>query len=271
MCGSILDQSAPADGPDGAGDGFGEGGPRGALGGALGGEAGQPLWAAVSARLLTAMADGRLPDGARLPPERALAAEHGVAVGTLRRALADLEARGLLERRQGSGNYARRAGLSRALYGFFRLEPVAGAGEPTADLVSLERLAVPAGVPLGAPRAHRIRRVRRLGGTAAALEEVWLDHPGALSRADVGDSLYLSYRAALGVEVAATTDRLGVAPMPAWGPAGAGLVAGRPSGHARREARAADGALVEVSDTWFDPDRARYVTRQGRDAPGARA
>ena len=218
----------------------------------------------LSARLLTEMAEGRLPDGARLPPERDLAARHGVAVGTVRRALAELQARGLLDRRQGSGNYARTANLAHELYGFFRLEPVAGDGTPTADLLACERLARPACVALPSPEATRIRRLRRLGGVPAALEEVWLDGAHRLDPEAVGDSLYLAYRAQLGLVVAAAVDRVGVAPMPGWGgPLAPDLPAGRPSGYVEREARERGGAVAEVSRTWFDPDRARYVTRQG--------
>ena len=40
--------------------------------------------------LIRDIAAGRLSEGERLPPEREMAAELGIAVGTLRQALADL-------------------------------------------------------------------------------------------------------------------------------------------------------------------------------------
>jgi len=42
-----------------------------------------PLYAVVERHLLREIMAGRLADGARLPPEREMAAEFGVAVGTL--------------------------------------------------------------------------------------------------------------------------------------------------------------------------------------------
>ena len=256
------DGASPRPGPAQRGTPGATGGGRGPTANAV--SAPSPVWATVSARLLSEMADGSFPNGARLPPERELAAQHGVAVGTVRRALADLQSRGLLVRRQGSGNYVRTAGLSRELYGFFRLEPVAGDGVPSADLLDAARLPTPADTSLPSPEATRIRRLRRLGGVPAALEEIWLDGAHRLDPAAIGDSLYLTYRAQLGLEIVAVEDRVGVAPMPGWGgPLAHGLPVGRPSGYVEREGRAKGGAVAEVSRTWFDPDRARYVTRQG--------
>ncbi|GAA0804893.1 GntR family transcriptional regulator [Spirilliplanes yamanashiensis] len=51
------------------------------------------------------VADGQWPVGGRLPTEPRLAAEHGVGVNTVRRAVGLLVAEGVVERRQGSGTY----------------------------------------------------------------------------------------------------------------------------------------------------------------------
>lgn len=48
---------------------------------------------------------GRLPAGARLPNERALAAEHGVAAMTARRAVRELRDRGLVTTLPNKGTY----------------------------------------------------------------------------------------------------------------------------------------------------------------------
>ena len=49
-----------------------------------------PVYLQISERLIREIGAGRLPDGARLPPEREMAASFSISVGTLRKALAEL-------------------------------------------------------------------------------------------------------------------------------------------------------------------------------------
>lgn len=63
--------------------------------------------AACARRLRTAILDGEIAPGSRLPPERALAERFGVNRVTVRSALAQLEAANLLSVRQGSGYVVR--------------------------------------------------------------------------------------------------------------------------------------------------------------------
>ena len=228
-----------------------------------------PRWMQVSERLIREIGAGRLADGARLPPERDMAADLDIAVGTLRKALADLAAKGLLERRQGSGNYIRRRTGVLSIYSLFRLELANGGGLPTAELIAVDRRSKPAGAPAFglSGEAHRIRRLRRLDGLAIALEEIWLDAGLApsLRSEDLSESLYLSYRDLFGIEIARVEDRVGVAPVPDWVPEGLSLRRGTPVGHVERLAALPDGSGAEYSRTWFDPDRARYVSRMTRE------
>lgn len=224
-----------------------------------------PVHMQIGEMLIREIAAGRLADGARLPPERDMAAELGIAVGTLRRALADLTDRGLLERVHGSGNYVRSRGDLQGVYAFFRLERIGGGGLPTADLISVERMEKPADVPAfgSSTVAHRIRRLRRLDGVAAAVEEIWLDgaRAQAMSPDDLSESLYLHYRVALGFSIARIEDRVSVAPAPDWAPAAFGAQPPAPCGLIERIAWAGDGDSVEFSRSWFDPGVARYVSR----------
>ena len=224
-----------------------------------------PKHVQIAEMLVRDIAAGRLVAGERLPPEREMAAELEIAVGTLRKALGHLEARGLLDRRQGSGNYVQAGVEASGIYALFRLERPAGGGLPTAQVISVDRLPKPAAAPpFGAStEAHRIRRLRRLDGRPAAVEEIWLDGARAarIRPADLSDSLYHFYRARLGFWIAAAEDRVGVAPAPDWAPDAFGPRSGAPTGFVERIGRDADGAAAEYSRTWFDPDEARYTAR----------
>ena len=215
--------------------------------------------------LIREIASGRLLDGERLPPEREMAAELGLSVGTLRKALEDLEDRGLLDRRQGSGNYVRAGAEARGVYAMFRLEPNEGGGLPTAQVLSVELLPKPLDAPeFGpAPKAHRIRRLRRLGGTPAALEEIWLDggRADSIRKEDLSESLYLYYRHTLGFWIARAEDNISVSTAPEWTAEPFGVAPGTTCGYIERIGRDQDGRAAEFSRTWFDTSVARYVSR----------
>ncbi|MEM8629963.1 MAG: GntR family transcriptional regulator [Pseudomonadota bacterium] len=224
-----------------------------------------PLYVRISEGLIRDIQAGRLIAGERLPPERELATSIGTSVGTLRKALADLEDRGLLERRQGSGNYVRETSGTTGVYAFFRLERPEGGGLPTADVLSVRTCPKPAGAPDfgAAPNAHRIRRIRSLDGLPVALEEIWLDGGQAkdLGAPDLSESLYHFYRTRLGLWIGRVEDRIGMDAAPAWTPERVPLEPGAPCGYVERIAWTAEGAPVEFSRTWFDSDSCRYTSR----------
>ena len=227
-----------------------------------------PKFVQLSEMLIREIAAGHLADGARLPPEREMAETLGVAVGTLRKALADVAAKGLLERVQGSGNYVRRLEAVDSVYAFFRLELTRGGGLPTAQVLSVDLLPKPADAPpFGThPQGHRIRRLRWLGGVLIGLEEIWLDagQAATIGPADLRESLYLFYRDRLGLVITMAEDRIGVADLPDWTPPEFHLRAGAVTGYIERNSYLAGRVPVEFSRTWFDADRARYISRMGK-------
>ena len=225
-----------------------------------------PTYQRIAETVTRDIAAGRLKPGDRLPPERVMAAAHGVTVTTLRKALAVLTERGFLARRQGSGNYIQAGDLRQATYALFRLERLEGGGLPTAEVLAFAHRPKPHDLPdlgSGAPMAWHIRRLRSLDGVAVAIEDIWLDgrFTGAMTQGTVSESLYRSYRDILGLVIARAEDRLGAAPLPDWAPDRLGLAPGAMMGLARRRAFDADGRVAEVSNTWFDPGRAAYVAR----------
>lgn len=225
-----------------------------------------PIYQRTAELLIREIAAGRLLDGERLPPEREMAAGLGISVGTLRKSLADLEARGLLERRQGSGNYVKSTPEASGLYAFFRLELAQGGGGlPTAEVLSVDRVPKPANAPhFGSSReAFRIRRLRSVGGVMAAVEEIWLDGAWAetIAPEDLSESLYLYYRDSLGLVIGRAEDRVGLDCVPDWAPNGFGPKPGEVSGFIERVATDLDSQPAEFSRTWFDPKNVRYVAR----------
>ena len=75
-----------------------------------------PIYQQITEYLSREISSGRWLAGDRLPIEAELAANLGVAIGTLRKALAKLEEDGLIERRQGSGTYVSRAPDGKPVY-----------------------------------------------------------------------------------------------------------------------------------------------------------
>ncbi len=63
------------------------------------------VWAAVSGHIAARIAAGELRSGDRLPAERDMALAYGVSDGTIRRALADLRERGLVQTFPQKGSY----------------------------------------------------------------------------------------------------------------------------------------------------------------------
>lgn len=125
---------------------------------------------ALARELLTGIEDGTFPVGSRLPTEPELARTHGMARETVRKALTQLEALGLIDRRPGTGTtviatkpveayepVARNAGDVLALAERTRIDRPE-TGEVVADAALARRLGTRAGTTwhfLSGPRSLR--------------------------------------------------------------------------------------------------------------------
>lgn len=223
-----------------------------------------PLYLQISESISREIAAGRYTDGDRLPPERELAGQFSTTVRTLRKALAELEKLGMLERVQGSGNYVRANEQARSIYSMFRLELLKGGGLPTAEIISVRELNKPAGAPMfgQSKLATRVRRLRYLDGIAMAVEEIWLDRDsGKIVASELGDSLYRYYQIKLGFWITKAEDRVSVATLPPWAPVTSDKQTDNACGYIERLSWAQGRLPVEFSRTWFDPHKAHYVQR----------
>jgi GntR family transcriptional regulator len=147
----------------------------------------------------------------------------------------------------------------------FRLELIAGGGLPTAEVLSVDRLPKPVELPQfgKSKEAHRIRRLRRLNGIPAAVEEIWLDgsYIDAVDREALSESLYLFYRTKLSLWIVRAEDQVGLDHVPDWAPDIFGQRPGGPVPHVLRISFDQNGERAEVSRSWFDHAVARYVSR----------
>ncbi|MBN2761415.1 MAG: GntR family transcriptional regulator [Rhodobacteraceae bacterium] len=86
----------------------------------------QPLHQQLRDLMLARIESGEWSPGTFLPSETRLAEEYGVAVGTLRKALLDMAAEGLVQRRQGKGTVVSSHDSDAVLFRFFNLRRADG-------------------------------------------------------------------------------------------------------------------------------------------------
>lgn len=228
-----------------------------------------PTYLRIAEALTIDIGGGRLAAGEKLPTERAMAATHGVAVATLRKALGLLVARGLIERRQGSGNYVLGGGSNIGTYALFRLELKGiGGGLPTARLLDIKKTKKPETLPFiggGFDVGIRMRRLRFLADIPVAVEEIWLDlrwhDDNGLNARTISESLYRTYAEKLHLHIRDAEDVISASALPDWTPPELGLAPGTQVGFIERRACDQHGQPCEASWTWFNPDLAQYYSR----------
>jgi GntR family transcriptional regulator len=81
----------------------------------------EPLYSLVASRAEELIASGAWREGDRLPPERQLCRDFDVSRSTLRQALGELEARGLISRHQGRGTFVTRPRVQLPIAGAFSI------------------------------------------------------------------------------------------------------------------------------------------------------
>lgn len=178
-----------------------------------------PLYEHIKQQISEQILTGALSEGSVLPSEAALAAQFHVAVGTIRRALTDLVAEGLLARRRRTGTVVTgRAPQSLRFFHYFRLNAIDGGlvRSTTAVLAfcrgeARAEEAATIGLPQGA-QVIRIRRLRSVDQVPVMLEDLVIPEarvPGFPHRAeDVPPLLYLYLRQQHGIRVVAVREHL---------------------------------------------------------------
>ena len=231
-------------------------------------EPGQSRYAALAAALKARVVAGEWPPGSALPAEQTLAADHGVALGTLRRALELMAEQGLIERIHGRGTFVRAGMTGATMMRFFRFGE--GTGEvPVSRIVSRQQLVAPAEMArrLGLARgdtALRLLRVRSFAGQPVVYEEIWLPLPMFANLADSdtdawGDLLYPLFAERCGVYIHRAVDEIAFATLTAAQGKHLALSAGHPCALVTRSAYDLAGHCVEVRFTRGDAHAFHYT------------
>ncbi|EFH10770.1 GntR family transcriptional regulator [Teichococcus cervicalis] len=231
----------------------------------------RPLYRQVEDILIGRIVGGDWPPGHLLPSEPELAAELGVSQGTVRKALAALEQRHLIDRRQGRGTTVARHTSETARYTFFRVRDLSGRAvvsriqvvscvPGTAESGEAALLGLEEGAPV-----IRLRRIRLLDGSPRIFERCTLSaavFPGfSLAPGELPTELYVLFQRSHGVTVSRAEEELSAAPADAETAAALGRPEGTPLLMVQRIAYDVADRAVEVRLSMIDTERHRYAVR----------
>ena len=231
---------------------------------------GKPLYQAVSDSILEQIRSGQLSPNQRIPSESDLCALYGVGRNTVRHAIADLTARGVLKTLQGVGSFVVGERVSKTaeyLLGF--TQEMQMQGKQVGSRV-LEAAIIPADpflsrrlqVQLGAEVVY-LARLRLMDGEPTALERAHLPHelcPGILSHDFATTSLYQVLAEEYGCspdhaeqEIEASLATPQVAELLGLSQPGVVFVF-------HRDTRLADGRVIEYVDSEVRAEQFRFYT-----------
>jgi GntR family transcriptional regulator len=231
-------------------------------------EPGQSRYAALAAAMRARIVAGEWPPGSAIPAEQTLAAEHGVALGTMRQAMELLAEQGLVDRVHGRGTFVRQGLGGAPMLRFFRF----GASNdvpPGSRILARElRAAAPEVARVlgcgSGEQVLRLKRLRSVGKQPVLYEDIWLPLPlfAPLAGSDPagwGDLLYPVFAEHCGVHVHRAVDSIGFGNLGA-GPARAlQLPPGHPCARVQRQAFDLAGRCIEWRTTQGDANAFHYT------------
>lgn len=178
-----------------------------------------PLYKEVKRVLTHSLAQGEWQPGAPLPSEAKLAQRYGVSIGTLRKAIDELVAEGVVVRRQGSGTFISSHGANRLMFHFFHIVPREGDKQyPRTATLAFRRARAEAaeaaklGLAAGDP-VLRIRNLLSLADKPVILDDLVLPQrlfPELSERILTArdNTIYHLYQTRYGINVLRTSERL---------------------------------------------------------------
>jgi GntR family transcriptional regulator len=223
---------------------------------------GQARYAHLAAQWREAITSGAWAPGSPVASEQRLAQLHGVALGTVRQALALLAADGLVERRHGHGTFVAGAMGGAPMLRFFRFGESATAQVPQSRVLQRRPMQATApvaralGVPPKSP-VLRLDRLRLVAGIPRLVERIWLRLPACAAllehpSAQWGDLLYPALARLCNVHVHRAVDHIRFDAFTQADGQHLGLPAGHPCALVQRSAFDLSGQPVEWRHTRGD-------------------
>lgn len=233
---------------------------------------GQSRYGWLAAGMRTRIIQGEWIPGEAIPPEALLAKNYGVALGTIRQALALLLSEGMLERQHGRGTFVK-AGLGGALMmRFFRFRHASEDQTVPTSTILHTRLrlanadeADALGLQAGSS-VLEVDRLRSLDKHPCLLEHLVLSLPAfqALIDSDSqawGDLLYPMYQAVCGVVIHRAQDQLSFDLLSRPQAERLGLAQGHPCVRVQRKAFDMRDQCVELRTTLGDAFAFQYTAQ----------
>lgn len=228
----------------------------------------QPLHRQLRDLMMARIESGEWSPGTYVPPETRLAEDYGVAVGTLRKALLDLAAEGVVQRRQGKGTVVTSHDTDAVLFRFFNLRAADGSTLcPESRVLSrkVERANAEDARALGLADdvdVIRITRVRDVGGAPILFEHIVLDAArfGALETQPetLPNTLYQLYQTDMGATVHRARESLRAVSASDTCARELDVADGTPLLQIRRIAQDYSGAPIELRLSWVNTTSLHY-------------
>jgi len=228
----------------------------------------QPLYKQAYDLLVGRLVDGHWKPSEPLPSEHALAAELGVSQGTVRKALNQMVAEKLLQRRQGKGTFVAEHTQESSLFRFFRFqEPGGQSMVPETRIISItRRLALdkerePLSLDHGAEVVEMVR-VRSLQNHPTILEHVIQPlsvFPEIDKQDNIPNSLYTFYQDKYGISIVEVRENLRATQLSAEQGELLDLAVGTPVLLVERSSVNIDGRIVEWSEAVCSTEHYAYT------------
>lgn len=139
-----------------------------------------PLYQQIKGLLLKSLQDGEWKPGELIPSETELATRYGVSQGTVRKAIDELAAENLVDRKQGRGTFVATHNEAKSEYRFLRLAADEEPGvKPKSTYLSVERVRASSQIAKlldikPSDSVFVVKRVMRFDGVPRIFDEIWL-------------------------------------------------------------------------------------------------